>query len=280
MLPSHANWFQLITLQRTGRHLWTIPPEICYYLIIPVICLVFNAVSYNDVKHSRKFLFLSVHSICCTLGCNFNIQHIPDTDLKDDSTTLQGMHTSPQTGFRLSVFVFLTGSLLAFVFHTMLSLEHAKRLLEHRTVQWILEIGSVLALFAAYHTSVYDTQINYSVLSKAGFRWAIVLFLLLISSSQNRLKNFLENSSFLASCGKYSFGIYLLHLAFIFFATYCESLKILRRLSEPEYEFVFIAVCFFLGKLWYQLLEKRMIDLANRICKSLEPSLILGQPKI
>jgi len=190
------------------------------------------------------------------------------------------MHTSPQTGFRLSVFVFLTGSLLAFVFHTMLSLEHAKRLLEHRTVQWILEIGSVLALFAAYHTSVYDTQINYSVLSKAGFRWAIVLFLLLISSSQNRLKHFLENSSFLASCGKYSFGIYLLHLAFIFFATYCESLKMLRKLSEPELEFVFIGVCFFFGRLWYQLLERRMIDLANRICKSLEPSLILGQPKI
>ncbi len=75
-------------------------------------------------------------------------------------------------------------------------------------------------------------------------------------------------------------GIYLLHLAFIFLATYCESLRMLRRLSEPELEFVFIAVCFFMGKVWYQLLERRMIDLANRICKSLEPSLVLGQPKM
>jgi len=280
MLPSHANWFQLITLQRTGRHLWTIPPEICYYLIIPVICLVFNAISYNDVKHLKKFLFLSVHSIFCTLGCNYNIQNIPDADLKDDLTRLQGMHTSLQTGFSLSVFVFLTGSLLAFLLHTMLSLEPAKKLLEHRVVQWLLEISSFFALFTAYHASVYDTRINYGILSKAGFKWAIFLFLLLISSSQNRLKHFLENSSFLASCGKYSFGIYLLHLAFIFFATYCESLKMLRRLSEPEFEFVFIVVCFFLGKVWFELLERRMIDLANRICKSLEPSLILDQPKV
>lgn len=102
--------------------------------------------------------------------------------------------------------------------------------------------------------------------SRPAVFWAISLFMALLSSSSAN-HPFIDffKLRFLMSCGKFSFGIYLLHPAAVhFIKTYEQSFIVfkLRVLSSICFSYV-------LGFLFYHVLEKHLIRLANNLCSRL-----------
>lgn len=102
--------------------------------------------------------------------------------------------------------------------------------------------------------------------SRPAVFWGTILLICLLSDGRtNLIVKFFQNTYFLKQCGKYSFGMYLLHPAGINFINrfvYLRSMH-LRIVSC-------ILFVFFLGFLLYHLLEKHLISLANFICKKLD----------
>ena len=91
--------------------------------------------------------------------------------------------------------------------------------------------------------------------------WTIFM-LLLILSKDNFLTHFF-NGTFLHYCGKFSFGIYLFHMGFIgyFYANYNDKVKL--KFEIVLYSFI---GSFFVGALFYYLIERPLMKFAKKIC--------------
>ena len=96
-----------------------------------------------------------------------------------------------------------------------------------------------------------------------GNYWSILMLLMLVAH-QNFFTNAFENS-FLKLCGKFSFGIYLLHPMVISFFIQIN----LKASLKSQFELLASAVAcsIILGYTFFKLIENPLMKLANYLCK-------------
>jgi peptidoglycan/LPS O-acetylase OafA/YrhL len=258
MLPP-CTWFGLVTLTQTGMHLWTIPIEIIYYFIIPIICLACKAASSRAISKAVFVIGLTVFSY---LGCNYNL-----TELTQDEVN-RYKYKGIVTSFKLTAFIFVSGSLIGILVHNMQENSVCNTLLKWNAVQLGISLLSMNQFARAYKTSMWKVGDDYlTFIHIPGFQWAIFLFLLIIGNSKwNPFVALLEKSLNLQKCGKYSFGIYLNHLIVIFLVDKWDHIN---WMSMPEKTVIVLFVVYLTGWLWYFVFEKNLIILANRFCEFL-----------
>lgn len=261
MSLGHVSWFGLVTLTQTGAHLWSIPVEIIYYFIIPVICLSFKLASQRS---DTKIIFLSLLTALCYMGCNYNLTQMTN-QLNSDR------YTDTAIAFRISFFVFVSGSLVGFLLHSVHSNQILNEILKRNLVQIAISALSVIQFKRAYVCSNWSEGEEYmTILHVPGFQWAILLLLLLLNNSAkfNPLVAFFVNSVNLQNFGKFSFGTYLNHFIVIFFFKYTDF-KIFDYKGFPEKLVMVVFLVYLVGWAWYVTLEKRMITVANKLCERL-----------
>lgn len=140
------SWFGLVTLTHTGHHLWTIAIEIMYYFIIPAIRLAFKVASQRS---TTKIGFMSVLTVLCYLGCNYNLTRV---DLKEYHDY---RYSAVLTCFKLSFFVFLSGSLIALLLHSIHMDRTLSAMLKQNKVQLAISILSHIQFTRAYKISMW-----------------------------------------------------------------------------------------------------------------------------
>lgn len=256
-----VSWFDLVTLTRTGGHLWSIPVEILYYFIIPFICLAFKL---SSQRSATKALFLSLLTVICYMGCNYNV-------LKMTSAESGGKYSSILTAFRLSVFVFLSGSLIGLLIHSVHSSQMLSAVIKRNPVQMAISVLSIIQFKRAYVISMWPEGEGYmTYIHVPGFQWAILLLLLLLNNAAkfNPFIAFLVNSVNLQNFGKFSFGTYLNHFVVINFFKVTDF-KIFDYKEFPERLVLVVFLVYLVGWAWYVILEKRMIIVANKLCDRL-----------
>lgn len=262
MLP--VRWLGLVTLTETGNQLWSIPVEIMYYAIIPFICLTFKLASRNS---ATKTVFLSALALLCYMGCNYNLTQVTGREYG------RARFVWILTAFKLTFFVFLTGSLVGFLLHSIRASQVLSAILKRNLVQAAISLLSVIQFVRAYNASRYPVgEIYMTYIHIPGFQWAIFLFLLLLNNSAkwNPFVAWLESSANLQHFGKYSFGTYLNHYVVIYPITLTEVGRVFaQRVGFSETIVVIVCCVYWVGWAWYVVLEKRMIVLANKICQRL-----------
>ena len=264
MLPAWASWFELITLSKSGRHLWTISIEIYYYFFIPILCILF--VRFNLLKKQYKIQVLFLFVIICYYGSFYNLFGVSDEIIGKE------MYIVISTNMKLSFFVFLSGSVLGLIYHAIENNGSViEPIMKNIFLQRVLNLTSILWCLYAYRKSLYNGG-HYKILSGPGFLWAVFLIILLLSDSEkNLIKKFLEKSSVLKSFGKFSFGVYLLHPLVIFICLKTDLVLTFIRsnLRSPELYAIILFISYLLGYLWYRFVEEPMINQANKICHNL-----------
>jgi len=91
------------------------------------------------------------------------------------------------------------------------------------------------------------------------------------NSDVNLIKKYLENNRLLTSCGKFSFGIYLLH--FLIFFSFKEVVFLEAVIYELKSCYVYglvVLVAYVLGFFWYHSVEKHCIKIANKLCNRID----------
>lgn len=264
-LPPRS-WFGLITLSETGMHLWTIPIEVTYYFFIPVICILFKLASQVPFL---KGLFLTTLSLLCYVGCNYNIIGMTK-ELYEANNRSRVIFTC----FRLTIFVFLTGSLIGFLLHSIRNSAFLNNVLKWKSIQLILSILSIVQFCRAYACTMWPQGEPFmNFIHMPGFQWALFLLLLLLNSAKwNMFVFFFENDRNLQMLGKYSFGMYLNHHIGIYMISKTKSgaSYINDRFGVPEKLVMIVCFLYPVGWLWYILLEKPMIVWANKACGRIE----------
>ena len=273
-----ADWFTLITLgNQTGTHLWSIAVEIKYYFAIPVICLAFRIASKKLIL---KGAFLISLTTLCYYGCNYNLTRIGSE--YNGSTR----YTDGSLIVRITIFVFLSGTTVGLLIHSIQKSSQLNYLLKLNTTQIVLSVMSMYQFTRGLTYSIWpgtaSNEEYMTYIHMPGFQWAIFMFLLLLSSSRwNPFVAFLENSVNLQKFGKYSFGIYLLHLIAIEDIKSNPHLKFVKDMTFMPMKLVILFVCIYnIGWLWYVLIEKNMIILASRLCRRLELKLAADVPAL
>jgi len=265
----YSSWFELITLTSIGRnHLWTIPPEIFFYFILPII-LVYSLLS-------RKLKLLLLIQLLTIIHLNLFVNIFK---LLLDS---KNFHNSIHYSFMLSLPVFIQGSTLSLLFQyfdenlsqaldTFLNWHKLLRIL----YKPLLNILTLILISLAFESSVYNQlhrtdKSDFNYLIKPAYLWTVVLFVMLISKeNENIFKDFLEKNQILKSFGKYSFGIYLWHPMCI----YCES-NYNNIVRNHMNRYIYIAfISYTAGFFFFHIVEKNLISLANHLCNLLKSNL-------
>ena len=264
MLPAWASWYEILSLTKSGRHLWTISIEIYYYFIIPIFCTIFIRFKLRKSEHKIRILILLI--FLCYCGSYYNLFNLSDEIIGKE------MYILISTNMKLAFFVFLSGSVLGLIYHVIENEEtFVESMMKNIFLQKMLNFISILWCLYAYRKSIYYDG-HYKLLSGPGFLWAIFLFILLLSNSeQNVLKKYLENNAILKKFGKFSFGVYLLHPLVIFiFSDTDFILKFIRsNMRSPEVYGAILFISYLLGYLWFLLVEEPLIKRANKICHNL-----------
>ena len=241
--------------------LWTVAAEIKYYFLIPLI----SGVTIKLGNYWRIVWILS------SLFMVTNEFYLNVFKLKAKDFTLENAyHLTPRFS------IFFSGSLVAILFYKTEKSSH----LDYLKSKWFIQNGvslsiSLLFLFGIKNFSEF-WQENYDPTSLeafsiksymySGFYWAVTMFLMLIGAP-NFMTNIFSESKFLKYCGKFSFGIYLLHPMCMTIIK--ETVKV-KSILELVVLVVFFS--FFVGYLFFLFIENQLMLLANRICKRIGSS--------
>lgn len=242
----YSSWTSLISLGHSGlNHMWTIAPECKYYFLIPLICLVAS-------KFGRFLYVFLIMCLCFTISneyFNYFKLTAPDFD---------NYHRHILTT-RFTVFFY--GSIAAIALVVAENLPNLKETIKNKYSQKFICFLSVF-LFILGFKHVNQDRVWHE--NTAGKIWSTFLFLMTIAEP-NLLTNYFSQSNFLKSCGKYSFGMYLLHPMFI-------RITHLLKIVSSQMDLIIVVTFFtYLGAyLFFHLLENQLIKLANKICKRLE----------
>ena len=223
-------------------HLWTMPIEIRYYFLIPIIAFVSSKFyKYKAITWSL-FLLNFVFLVSINKFKLFNIG--------EDSEISQ---------FNRHLPIFMSGSILALVY---------SNLIDSNDTNWIEKLNQsklysysigVLCIYLFWYLcrahSWYRLVKNDGYLFTAGI--TIFMFLLLISPS-NFMAKYLSKESIFKLYGKYSYGTYLFHYEVVI---YLESLN---SIKTDKVIYLFIS-SLFLGILFYYIVENNLIKMANYI---------------
>jgi len=264
-----SDWFKLVSLTFSlgdPNHLWTIPLEISYYFVIPLICLTFLLV----YKTSKK-LWYALLTFCIYLSY-FYLEHdlfyyFPQNPFVHDPHN-----------FRAPTFsIFLCGSLLAFIYLT-----YENELLPKTACNWVISsrvfqillnlpaISLILYCFRSEYLRADETgEHRYMFWYKGAFVWSIVILLLLLSSNEFSIGRMFFNVKLMKKFGTYSYGIYLWHPTAIKMTQRLNfDYKLINAKNAYEYYFFIALISYLLGYFFYVLIERNMIRIATYLCQS------------
>lgn len=247
----YPSWLDLVTLQSSGRsHLWTIAPELKYYLFIPVLCLITN-------KFGRfKALFLLSCLTWSVYNEKYNVFNLKPSDFDSFKS-----HLSFKTRFS----VFLYGSIAAIALNIVETSSSIFHYLKHKPCQIIINFLSIGIVFYglrfknlfyddSFHNSTHFETISARI-------WSLVIFLMVIGHPNTLTRQF-SRSEFLKSAGKYSFGIYLLHPIPIVLRT---NPQFYTR-TQTEFLIVIVLISYASGYLFFNFVENNLIIMADFVC--------------
>ena len=248
------SWFEMITL--TGMresHLWTISPEIKYYLFIPIFVLVTYKICKIDEKLKIMYMFFICFA-CYTIHYE-NLFVMIRKHLDLDKTNFE---------------IFFLGSIIAVFYHDLEQhTTYSDYLANNFYFQNIIGFFTMLMFIKqlkyssrSYNTNLDAHSVEYDCKFNAGVYMFIVLTLMVIGNL-----NFFTNiftCNFLTMFGKYSFGIYLLHPMCI------KEVKEYYDGYFDEEKLVYcILASYFAGFLFFYLIEDPAMKIAQKICNNL-----------
>ncbi len=258
----YSIWLDLITLRNIGHnHLWTIAPEIKYYFILPFICL---PVIYIKFKWSLIFMILSLFSINF-LNIHWNLFNL---------NYIEGGWGDPELNFRLSLPIFLNGSLIAFILFYLETFHES--FFEIKIKDKITNVGCIcLTIFGVWYSSKYKTEnmIFFSPFQFPGMIWSLVIFMMLISNENTNIikTHLLERFKIFQTMGKFSFSIYLWHkLAIDFVLLINQVFPDLDWFSiYGKYLILTCTICL-ISYIYYYCVENISIRFSHKICKKID----------
>ena len=128
-------------------HLWTIPIEIIYYFIIPLMCLAYKSAS--AIHPAAQAAFLTLLGLLTHHGCNHNLLQMREQDY---ATIFQGRRHIA-VNFQLAVFVFVAGTWIALALHAVNGAPLLRSILKRLEVQLILGCLSLVQFGRAYQVT-------------------------------------------------------------------------------------------------------------------------------
>ena len=122
-------------------------------------------------------------------------------------------------------------------------------------------------LYGTRQSTIFYAKHSYSCQFTYAIYWTAFMVLLLLLKEKSC---FLEimNLSILKKFGKFSFGIYLLHVHGLIIEEYIQS-KIQMNSGGLEKIILVITICYGLGLLFYHLIEVPSINLGNCLIKKI-----------
>ncbi|CAF1095127.1 unnamed protein product [Brachionus calyciflorus] len=253
------SWFGLITLESPGfNHLWTIPIEIKYYFIIPLICLVFH--------YSKKFWFLLLApSVGLTYFLFASYLRINQNDLE--------IAISNKLWPRFSVFY--SGSVVALLYFKYEEwTSEWKNVFKHKIMRLILCMVSYLMTWygITHFSPYYKADINLiKDANHPGIKFSILLFFMLIGAPNDFTRVFGQNF-LLKKIGKFSFGVYLWHPMAI--TLILRNYRFERRISALACVLMLTQLS---AVLFYFLVENPMMKLGNILIQKVEIQTIISK---
>jgi peptidoglycan/LPS O-acetylase OafA/YrhL len=243
-----------LTLEYAGEtHLWTIAPEIKYYIFIPLFCLSF-VIAFRQQKQYLPSLLLITYALLLFLIQYYNLFNIS----RNFFETPWLLHK------RFSIF--FSGSILAVIVFEI----KQRKLLDYfifNNSYFQIVIGLISLIVFVKLIKRCSPVYNFNLDGLDGaiystFYHCAVLFFLTIGGS-NFFSN-IFNSSLLKYSGKYSFGIYLSHMEGLKY-----SYRFFEKYSNIKLEIVINSciACYFIGIIFFYLIEDPCIKLANKICR-------------
>jgi peptidoglycan/LPS O-acetylase OafA/YrhL len=225
---------------------WTIPHEIKFYFVLPFLVFIFW--KYNKLWQTFLIIFITN---CLYFYYYFKI-----------------LGTYSIHNFSEHLIVFLFGYTVAILYikleqHNIL--EYLKDLkVFNYTICFITYIMFIDGHRSGYIYSYLKRYFFTNSYTNWGLYWSIFLFLMLIGEP-NHFTNNLNESKLLKNYGKYSYGVYLINI-------YVNHLN--DKYFKPDFDgLLFVCLsCYWFAFLFYHLLEKNMIKLANLIIFRLENS--------
>lgn len=195
MITSPAVIMRHLLLQKGYGHFWTMPVEITFYLLLPVVIIFLRYVARSSLLPSIFFLFGAIA---------LNEAFYPA--VKSPSHTIDLIWYLP---------VFLTGSVAA-VIHENLSKKQIPR-----KIRWGFDLGALLILAGTVLTMpgifsklFYPVSLEFSIrmYNYYGIAWGLFIIFVFNGSGLTRR---LANLKLFKFSGRISYDIYLIHYLFI-----------------------------------------------------------------
>jgi peptidoglycan/LPS O-acetylase OafA/YrhL len=258
---SYSSYTNAFTLSFLGRnHFWTCLVEIKYYLFIPVFVLI--------ITKTQKYWYLTVTltAILILIQELFNPFKLKKNDY---------LFWDKNYAFVTRIPVFLTGSLFAILYINLKQINFTIR--ESSYFKNFVAYGTLFLFFLQFRifSDCWSHRLSfYRYNFPSGLFQTVFLAFLLILNDKNFMYDFF-NSRYLTLCGKYSFGIYLVHPAFI----KPIGISILKFRFIYQAIFYVLISSFIFGMVWFYVCENVLINFANYLCKKLENSNYFREPE-
>ena len=246
----YNDWYASITLGAQKNHLWTIPLEIRYYLLIPSYILFV----YKLRKYSNIVLTCSILSILYIDYFNVKTSFI---DLRRNS-------------------IFFKASLIALLYE---KIEKQNLFIKIKNNYYFRSLMCALIVIISYAMAkkfarVFNKEMTWGKGTLSSEYYSLFLFIVVLIGAPNSISNFMENK-LLTNLGKYSFGIYLWHPILIDVVKYQvknylqnkQSTFYLGTLSSTE-KLVFLFIQTYLcGYLFFRYIENPSMKFGYKLCK-------------
>jgi peptidoglycan/LPS O-acetylase OafA/YrhL len=238
-----------LQFKQSPAHLWTIPIEIKYYFLIPVISLVTSTFRKQWYVCCLAIMaFILIMEIYNPFGNVFTIYNGYDKN------------ETYYRNFSLMEFlvVFSKGSLIAIMHY---GLNRNRSCEPNGAYHKILCATILIATIYQFRYALYVKELwNPNDIISEYLEFIILLSMVL--GAPNYFTNIYDNI-ILRTIGKYSYGIYLLHVL--------GSLLYMNHLRQSLAPFIneFISVifiCFVLGLIWFYCVENVLIKCASKLC--------------
>ena len=237
-------WINLITFYYLdgNHHLWTVIHEIKYYFIIPIF-------AFFTIKIQKFYIPLVISTI-------ISIYLIKQSNvLKIDCRITSSIK------FKNAFEIFVNGSLLAIVYY---KLEKVFNKLKDMTLfKYFIDISSFLYFLYGLKLSSNSFFTNGKGFcgSNYGIYWNIFLALLLILDKETFFGSFI-NLPIFRVCGKFSFGMYLLHMEGFAIVHKIRDANIMSQ-SLLETYILELTISILYGMVFYYLIERPLLNIGN-----------------
>ncbi len=233
-INSHQDLASALLLQKGFGHLWTIPVEMKFYVVLPIICLLFAILS----RFFSFFLFCAVAcSLIFTVAALYPWWETPENTL--------------QLGYYAGVFIM--GSLAAWLHgskeYKLVSRVYCNLLsIAILLVVVFIVVLSKAGVFGDPDNFLMDKQIMF------GFLFSCLSFFVI---GRKTAVSRLFDMQWLSAIGRWSYSIYLFHWFFV--------VKIKLFLLGPPAAMIAIGISLIIGWLGYNLIESPLFHLRHKI---------------